>query len=497
MYNYEKIFLKFLLLFEYILIFFIPLRSKFYKIHKLMKAKLILGGILLLLFSSCSNDNVLPSSVPNEDSKSSKTEFAALFKSDDKESLKKIILDTDLQKAAFTRSGISKNYVSLLDVVQNDDPILSEFTKKEQKYIKENHLTYYDIFDYEDFVPNQNFARLLNSRGEIQVKDSIYKITPYGTLSTSINNRAELDIAAKQLENGIFDKNHTNNVKFKYSYSTLKEDGTVTPITRTSIENIPYSSFPSYRSDSHTFVGKVLGGVFGDRSVKHHNFMKGYRIKGSLYDYDYGVYSEIGAFVASRKKRGGFFKKLNGWKGTRAEELTIIYRGIVLELDLKTPQINFPKTPTIFNDNTRLDIAGLEKAVPCIDICGIEITDQQIMKLGGQGLKQGLKMLNNMVNENINPNIRAVRFFTPNKVYIVILDNQINEYNVEQVRKVFDSQVKFFISSSMISNPLSFKALTDFISGLRSLPIKRMKAGQVILAGKINGTWGGMKISKK
>ena len=49
----------------------------------------------------------------------------------------------------------------------------------------------------------------------------------------------------------------------------------------------------------------------------------------------------------------------------------------------------------------------------------------------------------------------------------------------------------------MISNPLSFKALTDFISGLRSLPIKRMKAGQVILAGKINGTWGGMKISKK
>ncbi|MES5134623.1 hypothetical protein ABVC71_02530 [Prevotella amnii] len=73
---------------------------KLSKEYKLMKAKLILGGILLLLFSSCSNDNVLPSSVPNEDSKSSKTEFAALFKSDDKESLKKITLDTDLQKAA-------------------------------------------------------------------------------------------------------------------------------------------------------------------------------------------------------------------------------------------------------------------------------------------------------------------------------------------------------------------------------------------------------------
>lgn len=102
-----------------------------------------------------------------------------------------------------------------------------------------------------------------------------------------------------------------------------------------------------------------------------------------------------------------------------------------------------------------------------------------------------------MVNKNVNPNARAVRFLTPNKVYVVILDNQINEYNVDQVRKVFNSQVKFFLSSSMISNPLSFKALFDFMSGIKNLPVKRMKAGQVILAGKINGTWGGMKISKK
>lgn len=34
------------------------------------------------------------------------------------------------------------------------------------------------------------------------------------------------------------------------------------------------------------------------------------------------------------------------------------------------------------------------------------------------------------------------------------------------------------------------------MSGARSLSVKRMKGGRVILAGKINGTWGGMKISK-
>ena len=458
-----------------------------------MKAKLFLGGALLLLFASCSTDDVLPPSVTTETSESPKTNLTALFKSSDKESLKNTILDAK----QLTRSTPSQDYVSLLDIVLDNDPILLQFTKEEQEYIKKNHLTYYDIFNYEDLVPNLNFARLLNSRGEIQVKDSIYKITPYGTLSTSINNREALDDAVSKLENGTFDEKPTNGVKLKSTYSTLKENGTIVPMTRTSIENIPYSNFPSYTSDSHTFVGKILGRVLGDRSVKHHDFMKGYRIKGSLYDYDYGVYSEVGAFVASRKKRGGFFRKLNGWKGTNAEELSITYRGVVLELDLKIPKLDFPKAPTVVSEYSTLDIPGLDKPVPCIDIWGMEITDQQIMKFGGQGLKEGLKKINDMVNKNVNPNARAVRFLTPDKVYIVILDKQINEYNVDQVRKVFNSQVKFYLSNKMISNPFSFQALYNFMSNVRNLPVKRMKAGQVILAGKINGTWGGMRISKK
>ena len=69
------------------------------------------------------------------------------------------------------------------------------------------------------------------------------------------------------------------------------------PQSRTATEQIPYNSFPRYSSESHTFVGKLTRKIFGDRSVKHHNFMPGYRVKGSLYDYDYGVYSEVGTFI--------------------------------------------------------------------------------------------------------------------------------------------------------------------------------------------------------
>ena len=44
----------------------------------------------------------------------------------------------------------------------------------------------------------------------------------------------------------------------------------------------------------------------------------------------------------------------------------------------------------------------------------------------------------------------------------------------------------------IIINNISY----DFLMGLHELPIKRMKAGEVILAGKINGRWGGLRISK-
>lgn len=113
-----------------------------------MKTKRILGGALLLFAASCSNDDVLQSSATNGESNSLKTEFAALFKSADKESLKNTILDANLQNSTLTRSTLSQGYVSLLDVVQNDDPILFQFTKEEQEYIKDNNLTYYDLFDY-------------------------------------------------------------------------------------------------------------------------------------------------------------------------------------------------------------------------------------------------------------------------------------------------------------------------------------------------------------
>lgn len=45
------------------------------------------------------------------------------------------------------------------------------------------------MFGCEDYIPSPNFAKLLNSNREIQLNDSVYKITEFGTLRANQLNR--------------------------------------------------------------------------------------------------------------------------------------------------------------------------------------------------------------------------------------------------------------------------------------------------------------------
>lgn len=83
----------------------------------------LLGGALLLLLASCSNDDIPQPTLVKGESEIINTEFVSLFKSTDKESLKNAILDEEQEETALTRSSLSQDYVSLLDVVQDNDPV--------------------------------------------------------------------------------------------------------------------------------------------------------------------------------------------------------------------------------------------------------------------------------------------------------------------------------------------------------------------------------------
>lgn len=464
------------------------------------KTFLLLITTPLLGILSCS-DNEHSLNLEREETRRLPSLYSTSLATVDRSDLKELIEQEDPIFSSPTRNSTSNNYISLLDVVRKDDPILESFSAEERTYILDSALTYYDALGYEDIVPNTRFARLLNSRGEIQVGDSIYRITHYGVLATDFAHREQLEYANQALKNGTFIIGAFPSVIIKDAYNELKleMEGSPNIQTRTATEEIPYHSFPTYTTKSHTFVGKILGSVLGDRSVKHHDFMKGYRIKGSFYSYDYLVYSEVGTFVASRRKRRGFFRKINGWKGVRAEELSITYQGVVLELQTnKLPhRSRLPQTPQLINDGHSMDIPGLGSQIRLVDLYFVELSEEQILKFAGSGLKEIFKFLKDKFGHNAHSEVKALRIVTPSKAYIIIPDAQVNEYNVEQVRKVFNSQVKFFLSTTITGNKASLGSLTEFYQGLKGLSSAKLIGGKVILAGKINGQWGGMTIIKE
>jgi len=83
----------------------------------------------------------------------------------------------------------------LTDLVLPDDPILDEVSEEEKNVIIEEGLTYYDLQGCEDYIPSESFAKILNSKCEIQLEDSLYKITEFGVLRTLGANGEKLDSA--------------------------------------------------------------------------------------------------------------------------------------------------------------------------------------------------------------------------------------------------------------------------------------------------------------
>ena len=103
---------------------------------------------------------------------------------DSKETVKKLVNQeeslTSLTKS-FTGNKIQNLLTEMNFIDYINDPVISVELRSLGISKPPTNINIYELLGYDNLVPNLNFAKLLNIRGEIMVRDTIYKISPAGT----------------------------------------------------------------------------------------------------------------------------------------------------------------------------------------------------------------------------------------------------------------------------------------------------------------------------
>lgn len=187
---------------------------------------------------------------------------------------------------------------------------------------------------YSTLVPEHSFRKLLNERGEIQVGDTIYCISPAGTFYGSAQDVRELRSVVETYKKGDGVPIQENLLKIGniYLYETFAnialsdndlegspetdkvKDDEARSMDIALAGGIPLpdlNTFPKERGRRITWAGKILQSIsFRKSHVSVFPANSRRRVNCAVYDYDYLIYHSIGITAKVQKKMwyGGWAK---------------------------------------------------------------------------------------------------------------------------------------------------------------------------------------------
>jgi hypothetical protein len=454
--------------------------------------------LLILVTSSCSKLEIsaIEKASPEKD-------YKAYLSFDSPDALRALI---EGEEGVVTRSAVQRlneKFISLLD-------------HKTSTTRSSDDEDYYVSSGYDTLVPNERFAALLNTRGEICVDNMLYRINADGTyffdaelqdyVDASITSFAQIqgeEISENlyQIEEKIFryntfapSENELESEGFSYDDSFLIDDEEdETPDSRAiSARVVPLANFSTYNAKGKTALGKLLAGIFGGNSKYEHEFIhKKRRLQGSFYDYNYVVYSELGVLGKMQKKN------FIGWSETKADEIVIGWSEMIFEtnLDIRNT-LTPPRTPMYVGSTTTL-IPGFNRKGICLTILGLDITNANFQK----ALKAGIVPLMTWLRSNVSMNIDkadALAVVNNQKVVYIVPQQELRFGDVKEKRIVFASDFHMVFSLGLSTTPLEYKQfLQKTLEASMKVPVIHVKSGSVYVAGRIGEAWGGVKIIKK
>lgn len=400
-----------------------------------------------------------------------------------------------------------------------DDNIVSyEMQISKEKLIEKEDFTVYETCGYDSIVPDTAFAKLLNIKGEIQVADTVYKVSPRGTyfFVASLEQYFTDHYPEFEKKDGILIAEKTYKIDDKgiYRYSSFDKENLdaesstlpdsinellsppVPPINGSYANEINWDSFPTYNADAKTIAGKVWQSLFGRNKSYTYKISKKRRVRSKFYFYNYLIHASIGAEVEMQKKN-----KI-GWSGTRADKLTLNWHNIVLEY-------NYPNNKPDFNVNSIPYVISTDKTVvPSISdnaittsIFGVNITQNEIDNIVAKGTKELYKLLNTKLgqkrsNQKVPENSRAYVLYGPKKIQYIIPDGYIDAANKKIIKRKFSDTWGFYITFNLSNINNSWKSFAQSLFKMR-VDAPELKGGVIRAGGCLGDTWGAMTTVKK
>lgn len=397
----------------------------------------------------------------------------------------------------------------------------------------------YDNEEYENFysifVPDENFAKLLNPDGAIIVADTIYRITPNGTyyahvsLKNEFHNAIEsngtfidgvfIDEKTYKVAEGIYrydtfyyvrenegfygyDEDGYNYDDFDGVYSTEYADDAQ---LRSVPANPNVDGFRTYIGTTReTVLSWLSRNILGwETSAHSFTFASGNRrLKGQFGTINYVFY------VAAHVKGWQDKKNWIGWSGLEAHEMRIGWRNVLIAIPVYSiPTTPFPAGMQHNPQLTRLPGMATNQLLTTrvFTIPNADLNDFQ--RVANQGAKAVFDYLRRWYGSTLTQSdwdrLQAAIIVSNTHILQFVKNEEIKAFNTKSLSYTFIDSSQFAVSINQSSFNLSGSTLESILQVLKMIQeTTRLKtptvySGEVYIASKFSTEWQGMKIAAK
>lgn len=376
------------------------------------------------------------------------------------------------------------------------------------------------VEEMSEYIPNTEFAKLLNKEGEIIVENNIYKITPNGTYYFDKSKRSVFNTLYANdslmigkpigdklylIADGIYryDTFYKEKGEINYADKSANVEEFKTKAGSHTGANPNLDKMDWFTADRTTWLGKIVQNLFGSTKEfsKYYPHTNKRRVKGSFYFYNYVAYAEIGA--------QGWTDKKNwiGWSKTEADDLRVGWRNVVLVTKLPDTYKNSMNAMTNLSRSVSpiqyMDVPGTmhkvnmkTMVIPDFDATGFD----RVLNNGALAAFNWLKSLSKQ-NETDWERAEAAMVISRTHIFTVFRDQDVRKLNTKSYTHVFASQAKFMISVNFASFPQSTtdytNLLINIVKNTSQMNYPTLANGDMYVAAKFGEYWQGMRIKKR